>query len=132
MVCVEKILLAYPKSKTYSPQKVIAALKATPTADWPAVIAGCSGYAAEYRDKPTTHPKALDRFISERVFENFGGKRPGPKLVAVLLDTPSGRAWDAYERGTNGKPPPWSNGRWYFPTPTPPLPSSPPQNGSMQ
>lgn len=131
--CIERVLTAYPKSKTTSQPKALAAIEATPPADWPALIAGCAGYAAEFKDKPTTHPIALDRFIRERIFDNFSGKPSADTaaLVTVLHDTPEGRAWDANWRATKGKPPPWSNGRWYFPTPAPPALHAP-HNGFQQ
>ena len=40
--------------------------------------------------------------------------------LQIDRDTPNGEAWDAYWRATRGQPPPWVNGKWYFPTPMPP------------
>lgn len=119
--CFEKALSAYPKAKSTSQEKTLSAIKATPVADWPALIAACASYAAEYRAKPTTHPIALDRFIRERIFANYVlMAAPGPIMHAVEHDSPAGRAWDAHERRVKGKPPPWTNGRWHFPAVFPP------------
>lgn len=130
MVWIEKVLAAYPQSKNHSPKKVIDALQATPRAAWPAVVAGCVGYAAEYKLKPTTHPKALDGFISERVFENYDGK-PSPAVTFVKQDTPEWRARVAagHKPGLNYAKPPEgvTSPGWYFPASHTPV-----QNGFTQ
>lgn len=86
--CIGRVLSTYPPSKSHSQAKALAAIEATPADDWPALVAGCAAYAADYRAKPTTHPIALDRFIRERIFANYApSAAAGPPRVFVIAET---------------------------------------------
>lgn len=121
--CLEKVLAAYPKSKLHSQPRVLAAIQALPPDDWPAIIAGCAAYAADLPSKKTTNPVALDRFIRERIFENFAPQSTGPPLVFVAVDTPEWRARVAAGHRSTLRQTASIDGKrvegWRFPAPSP-------------
>ena len=108
----------YPKSPASSPSKARAAFNELSQDDQRKAI----DYLPAFKSVKTTNPMSPERYIRDRIFDNLT-----PRVVStsekVKHNSPEGKAWDAYERQIKGKPPPWTNGVWYFPTKTPPATS---------
>ena len=113
---------AYPGKQAIGQPKLMELIGSLPGPDIQTLAAAAKSYAIAFRAKPTTHPVALDRFISERIFEVYApNSDAGGHRILVDRESEAGRAWEAYSRKKAGKPPPWVDGRWYFPTMFPPF-----------
>jgi hypothetical protein len=88
------LVAAYPKGD--HPQVLVErAIAGIPEAEWPLLIAGARLYATRHAAKPTTHPRALDRFVRDRLFLDYEPKSTGPPTVFIEAGTPE---WDARVR----------------------------------
>ena len=125
---IDKIYRVFPKAERASRSKVAPLIARLSETERSALAAGCAAYAADFAAKPTTQPKGLERFIRDRIWENYG--RSGAvtqSLFEIPRESPAGEAWDAVYRA-QGKPgAPWTNGRWRFPSEWPPASPGPPQ-----
>lgn len=113
--CLERVIKSFPGVKRFGQEQALALIGKLSGPDRLALASGSEAYAAEYRDKPTTHPRNFRAFVAERLFANYAPRPVSCPVVTVLQDSPEGRALEAEWRATKGKPPPWTNGRWYVP-----------------
>lgn len=113
--CLERVIKSFPGVKRFGQEQALALIGKLSAPDRLALASGSEAYAAEYLAKPTTHPRNFKAFVTERLFANYAPRPISGPVVTILQDSPEGRALEAEWRATKGKPPPWTNGRWYVP-----------------
>jgi hypothetical protein len=105
-----------PKSPAASPLKAQIAFEELTSEEQHRAI----DYLPAFKTVKTTNPMSPERYLRDRIFDNLAiGPRVVSSLIRVERMTPEGDAWDAHERA-KGRPPPWSNGAWHFPSKWPP------------
>lgn len=112
----ERFQAGFPWGKLMSKDKALGFFGKLSRPEMIAAVAALPSFVADPARVKLSNPISAQSYLEGRLFANYA-PRPatGPPLVTILQDSPEGRALDAEWRATRGKPPPWSNGKWYFP-----------------
>jgi hypothetical protein len=115
--CFELLGLSYPGWKTASRTVVVDLIKELAPSDREALLPAATGYAEEYRRKPTTRPISLEKFIREAIFRNFV---VSPTLAQTRFVSIASAEWPVIARlyrEIHGRDPPVNKegSGWYFP-----------------
>lgn len=114
---LERFLAVFPTTKTVSRPRVWDLLASLGKTDVEAAISGASAYAESYRKDPTTRPVGAEKFIRDRLFDNFSAATIAStiKTVFIKIDDLRWNGLVALHVEKNGKGPPTANGGWHFP-----------------
>ena len=121
----EKFWSSFPKGKLASRPRASEAFFDLPPHDWPKALAAVAPFAEQARASPTSHPMSPERYLRDRIFENFSPSLEASSGVYVQSGSPQWVAWDLHWRTTKGRGPPLdSKGGWRFEAEWPPSESA--------